>query len=641
MSDVLVHRGTDGAHTWVDRNLGLGHRMLWTTPESVSEQLPFVDRASGLAITADARIDNREELFSLLEIRQPLAELSDSKLILAAYSKWRDDCPKKLLGDFAFAIWDHQHQRLFCARDHFGVKPFYYHLSETSFAFATELKALLCLSDVPRRVNETTIADYFIKNFQDKQETFYEDLLRLSPGHSLSVQCEGSRLSSYYALEPTRALTLNSNEEYAEGLREIFTEAVHCRMRSALPVGSFLSGGLDSSSIACVARNLLRERNGQPLPTFSLVYDRIKECDERRYINAVLAQGGFEPYFLSGDYLTPLNELENVCGWQDRVSIAPGSPSSLGMYDLIKHSGVRVIFDGHDGDNAVSYGYGVLDELAQAGHWFALAAEARQLAPFVQMSQWKIIKAYVRKYRWRPLMQNHSTLRRADQIRRRLAQPTSDRSWNVTDHTARRELINKNLARRTNAVERYKASNQTRPNSEHIAREEHYQAITNGVQSLGLEENNSTAAAFGLEARYPFWDKRLIEYCLSLPAAQKCFRGWNRVVMRRAMDRVLPNEVCWRREKTDFTANFLDGLSRDRDRLRQLIFADSEVVSHYFEMSALQKAYARFDSRRDDDDSFEARSAARILWDVAALVSWSRSSALSQDESLLREVIPM
>jgi asparagine synthase (glutamine-hydrolysing) len=615
--------------------------MLWTTPESLNERLPLVERSSGLSITADARIDNRAELSSLLELERPLDELSDSELILAAFAKWRDECPKRLLGDFAFAIWDHQHQRLFCARDHFGVKPFYYYVSKTCFAFATEIKALHCLPYVPRRVNETAIADYFLKNFEDKQKTFYDELLRLPAGHSLSVQCEKSRLTSYYALEPTRELLLHSNEEYAEGLHEIFTEAVRCRMRSALPVGSFLSGGLDSSSIASVARNLLRERNGHLLPTFSLVYDRIKECDERRYMDAVLAQGGFESHFVPGDDLTPLNELENICGQQDRASIAPGLPSSLGLYEAIKQSGVRVIFDGHDGDNAVSYGYGFLDELAQRGHWLALAAEAKELAPLFQLSQWKIMKAYVRRYRWRPLMQKHPTLKKADRIGGKLLRRTRDRSWEVTDHAARCELINKDLTQRTGVVERYKSIYLDRPKSENIAREEHYRSITNGVQSLGLEENNSTVAAFGLEARYPFWDKRLIEYCLSLPGAQKCFRGWNRVVMRRAMDRVLPSDVCWRRDKTDFTANFMDGLSRDRHRLKELVFCDMAFINHYFEMSALQQCYERFDSRRSGDDSIEARSTARILWDIAALTSWSRYTASSDVNSLQREVIPM
>jgi asparagine synthase (glutamine-hydrolysing) len=171
-----------------------------------------------------------------------------------------------------------------------------------------------------------------------------------------------------------------------------------------------------------------------------------------------------------------------------------------------------------------------------------------------------------------------------------------------------------------------------------LAREEHYRSITDGGQSLALEENDATVAPFQLEARYPFWDKRLIEYCLSLPGEQKCFRGWNRVVMRRAMENVLPYEVAWRRDKTDFTANFLDGLSRERERLRELVFGDAKFLNHYFDTSALKTSYEDFDSRVSGDDSIEARSTARMLWDVAALISWSRTG-LSEEPS--KEVIAM
>ena len=142
MNSILAHRGPDGAVVWHNGVVGLGHRMLHTTPESLREVLPLVNRGADLVITADARIDNREELIASLDLKhRPAAELADSELILAAYEKWGDHSPEKLLGDFAFVIWDGRQRSLFCARDHFGVKPFYYfyrpgHL----FAFASEIK---------------------------------------------------------------------------------------------------------------------------------------------------------------------------------------------------------------------------------------------------------------------------------------------------------------------------------------------------------------------------------------------------------------------------------------------------------------------------------------------------------------------
>jgi len=205
----LAHRGPDGAGLWSEANVGLGHRMLWTTPESLHERLPLYTQAGDLAITADARLDNRDELLTSLRLTdRPAGEISDSALILAAYQEWGDACPQKLLGDFAFAIWDGRKQHLFCARDHFGVKSFFYYASDTLMVFANEIKALLTLSDVPRRLNETRIADYLTGIFEDQTATFYQGILRLPAAHTLTIDAHSMRLKRYWVLDPTYELRL-------------------------------------------------------------------------------------------------------------------------------------------------------------------------------------------------------------------------------------------------------------------------------------------------------------------------------------------------------------------------------------------------------------------------------------------------
>lgn len=298
MIDILAHRGPDGSNIWSERAVGFGHRMLWTTPESLLEKLPLVNQSGDLAITADARIDNRDELIAALAFNdRPSEKITDSQLILAAYEKWGDRCLEHLLGDFAFAIWDGRNQIVFCARDHFGVKPFYYYYRAGQvFVFASEIKALLCLSEVPRRLNEVRIADYLTAMMEDKSNTSYQGILRLPPAHTMTVSYGGGiRLRSYWSVDPSRELRLNSDEEYADAFRELFTEAVRCRVRSAFPVGSHLSGGLDSSYITCIARELLPQEAGSVLHTFSNIFDDVAQCDERPFIEAVLAQGGLTP----------------------------------------------------------------------------------------------------------------------------------------------------------------------------------------------------------------------------------------------------------------------------------------------------------------------------------------------------------
>ena len=213
MVQSVVSLGPDGAGLWSEGPVGLGHRMFWTTPESLHEKLPLVNETGDLVLTADARIDNREELIAALGVTgRPHEAISDSALILGAYEKWGERSQEKLLGDFAFAIWDRRKQVLFCARDHFGVKPFYYYRSGRAFVFGSEIKTLLCLSEVPRRLNEVRIGDYLASLLEDQAITFYQDVFRLPAAHSITVSSYERQPMHYWSLDPSREVRLASNE---------------------------------------------------------------------------------------------------------------------------------------------------------------------------------------------------------------------------------------------------------------------------------------------------------------------------------------------------------------------------------------------------------------------------------------------
>ena len=181
----------DDKNTWVNGNTGMGHLMLYNTPESLNEKLPLYDSLAQLCITADARIDNREDLYALLNINTPAERLMpDSSLILLAYKKYGADCVKHLVGDFAFAIWDEREQRLFCARDQMGVKPFFYYQNSRFFAFASEKKGLLCLPGVDKAINKAYFYSYLIRPLvQAADTTIYENIHRLPPAHTLHLAC--------------------------------------------------------------------------------------------------------------------------------------------------------------------------------------------------------------------------------------------------------------------------------------------------------------------------------------------------------------------------------------------------------------------------------------------------------------------
>lgn len=624
MSNTLSHRGNDDVRIWTDENVGLGHRMLWTTPESLHEKLPKTSYFSNLTITADARIDNREDLIKQLGIPQYHDEvITDSDIILFAYEKWGEQCPEKLLGDFVFVIWDKKRNSLFCARDHFGVKPFYYYSSAKIFAFATEIKALFCLPELDRTLNDEMVANYLVGNFEDKSITFYKNIFRLPAGHSLNVNKRKVTKHCYFQLDQKRELTMSSNEEYSEGLREIFTEAVRCRMRSSQPIGSMLSGGLDSSSIASVARNIQLEK-GEKLHTFSVVYDRITECDERKYIDKVLAQGGFISNLISGDDHSPVKNLEQISWHTDSPVIGPGFSSTWEVNQKIVKTGVKVIFDGHDGDSAVSYGYNYLNELADAGKWLTLAKEAGELSEVFSMSQWDIVKDYIENFRWKPFLRRHPKAKIIPRIWRRINPPKPSQP-ELTNFSIMNSFINEEFAKRIDLSDRLRAVQKSPANLSRTAREYHYHTVTTGGQSFALEQCDALAGAFGLEVRYPFWDKRLIEYCLSLPADQKCNQGWNRVVMRRAMSKILPKEVCWRKTKTDFTPSIIDGMIYDKqEKLKNLLFrrVDNE---NFFNYKNLLKTYHNLNSQPISSDDMNSRKTVREFWGVASLLSWLQS----------------
>lgn len=601
MVDILAHRGTDGSGIWVEDAVGFGHRMLWTTPESLQEKLPLVNRTGDIAITADCRIDNRQELISVFQFEDcPPYQITDSQLILAAYEKWGEQCPVHLLGDFAFAIWDKRLSKLFCARDHFGVKPFYYYLSSSVFIFATEIKAILCLSQVPRRLNEVKVAEHLGLIPSNATVTFYEDILRLPAAHTLTVSQAETQIVSYWSLNPDRELRLNSDQEYAETFCKIFTEAVRCRLRSAFPVGSMLSGGLDSSSITCVARKLLLE-NGCKLHTFSTIHEQVTECDERFYQDAVLAQGGLEPHRLNADEYSPLAELDRVLWHQDEAQGFGNLYANWLLYNSALSQGVRVILDGFDGDTTVSHGKGYLIELARAGRWLTLASQVRALSKNLNQPWIPAFIAWVRVYGLNPLLKQFWLLK----VIQLLHRPKSKNHLADSSSILNSDFIRDDLERRNQKLEQPKTE-----------RENHYLRLIDPGEQNTLEKLNSAAAAFSMEVSFPFWDKRLVEFCLSLPPEQKLNQGWGRLVMRRAMEGILPKEVQWRGGKTDHSASFDYGLlSFERERLENVIMKNLEAIEKYVNLTALREAYHRYLAGTTATEAV-------TIWKVLSLALW-------------------
>ncbi len=615
MGESLAHRGPDNSGIWFKNSVGLGHRMLWTTAESVDERLPCFDEHTDRTITADARIDNREELLQELSCtNRPSDLISDSELILCAYDKWGKDCVTHLTGDFAFAIWDARDQTLFCARDHFGVKPFFYHYAPSGFfAFASEIKGLFCISRVPQRLNEVKIAAHLAAVSDDKRQTFFENVQRLSPGHTLTASRDGIQIREYWSLDPQRELHLKSDQCYADAFREHFKEAVSCRIRSNYPIGSMLSGGLDSSSVTCMARELLAERNGAQLHTFSAVFDNVAESDESTFQHAVLSQNNVVPHRLHADQISPLTDVDQVLWHQDEACFAGNLYLHWCQYGPARESGIRVMLDGFDGDTTVSHGLGYLNELAQSGRWLTLAREVKDYSGKLETPWLGAYRAWVWKYGVTPLISRSRVLRQGRRVTRAVKRRLAESQKPNAGAAPSRVPFNKDLARRLNLPERFRSS----AAPARTERENHFRLLTRAILPDSLEVLDRAAAAFGLELRYPFFDKRLAEFCLSLPPEQKMSRGWTRMVMRRAMDGILPSEIQWRGGKSDLGPSFDYGLRTfEQKRLENIFMHQSASIEKYLDISALRTTYHRFVAGNATEEE------GLLMWRAVSLALW-------------------
>jgi len=607
MVNLIAHRGPDGINTWHEGSVGLGHCMLWTTPESVHETLPLVNSTGEKYITADARIDNRDDLLNTFAINiRDATEISDSEIILMSYERWGTTCVDKLLGDFAFAIWDKRHQQMFCARDHMGIKSFYYYLSAEMFVFATEIKVLLGMQQIPKIINEVRVADYLSQVYADNTSTLYQQIYRLPPAHFMTVGLKGENLNRYWSLDLVDDLQLKSDKEYAGRFYEIFEKAVRCRLRSSYRIGFALSGGLDSSSITCSARNLINDNVVQSLNTFSAIFPTLdKECrskvDETEYIQTILSMGGFDPHFIHADKISPLIDLEKIISFTDEVYFAPNLFMFWELYNTARNEGIRVYLDGVDGDLTVSHGLELLTDLFRTGRWKKLIDEA------VEISRKSYISGKPGKIIWHYgiLPQIPDSIRN---LRRRFQQKEPP-VWH---------LVNPELVQRLHYQDRIQNIGRSNAIHKRTAKEFHKSDLNTSQLMLDLEVIDKIAAAACLDVRLPFFDRRLVEFCVSIPPDQKLSQGWTRYIFRRAMEGVLPRKIQWRLTKADFNMNFKRALLHyEKDMLERIIFSDFKMIEPYVNVPALQATYLRLVNR-----SSSAVNDAFLVYGVITLALW-------------------
>jgi asparagine synthase (glutamine-hydrolysing) len=513
---------------------------------------PWVDPRSGLVIVSDARLDARQELIEKLGITDNrVSSFTDSELILSAFRAWGRDCVAHLLGQFSFVICDPRKHTLFCARDHIGSRPFYYHLSRDLFVFASSAYSVAAHVSVRAPINRSRVGDFLEGSLERINDTcsFFQNVVRLPPAHWMEVSSDRIVTRRYWGLDPDRQLELSSDEEYADSFEEILQKSIQDGMSGHGQVASMLSGGVDSSTIVGIARDTLAKSNKAPLKTFSGISDVAADglpCRETYFVNSVIGHGGLEATRLSPSSVSEFQpELSNAVQFvEDPFDFA--STMSRLIFMLARQEGCLAVFDGVDGDVVASLPSNYPLYLLRSGKFGSAHHELReQYKNYFRrtLSPVKVGWFFCRGLLPIPLAARHfrAKLRRAVSSRESLKEsflsPGLAAEIKLEDRFAEYEALS-NVG--------FKSS----------LRQAHIDRVITPDLTAGVERYARIATSAGVENRQPLLDRRVIEFCVSLPWDQKCRDGWSKFALRNVASRFVPEEVAWRPGWEEIAGNF-------------------------------------------------------------------------------------
>jgi asparagine synthase (glutamine-hydrolysing) len=426
---------------------------------------------------------------------------------------------------------------LFCARDRFGIKPFYYFWDGTTFRFASEIKALLESDEVPRRANSAMVFDYLAHRILDHtDQTFFESIIQLRPGHSLQLDLSGLRTHKYYTLEYNPELghfDENEARRFAEEFRERFTDSIRLHLRTDVTLGSCLSGGLDSSSIVCTSNQLIFGREGV---SRAIVGDRQKtftatssdaRFSEDRFVQSVIQQTHANPFSVEPTSEGLLADLPAFVRAHDEPVISTSMYAQWNVMKLASQHNVKVLLDGQGGDELLGgyrWHFPVFHgQMLKEMRWKDLYTELRSTRDVTGLSLTNLVT---------PVALKVAKFLVPQALRGNLLDVSTYFGPGFAGKRSRRPGV---LLKSDFNLQRRLWEEETRFNLQ---------------QLLHYEDRNSMA--FSIEARVPFIEHRLIEFVMKVPAVYKIHNGWSKHLLRNAMEGLLPKDIQWRKDKMGF-----------------------------------------------------------------------------------------
>lgn len=544
----MMNRGPDRQTMACHGEAGFCHAMLATTVEATVEQQPWRHPDSGCLVVSDSRLDNRSQLLRELGIDRPADTVGDCELLHAAWQRWREGCADRLRGDFAFALWHPGERELYMARDPMGVRLLQFHLNPGRLlVFGSCTEAVLAQGEVPATVDEGRIADALIGETEgiDATCTFFTAIQRLPPAHWMRVRdgMPPRQQRYWHPVGDERPGGLpHTDQDWIEAQREQLERAVRLRLRSHRPVGSMLSGGLDSSSIVALAGAANAAEGWPPFPVFSATNSADPECAETRAIRAVAASVHCSPTFVDlPDFQQSRTRTHRL--WEEAGEPFDGSMSLVAaLYEAAAERGVASVMDGAAADNLYTAGRRA-KVLFDQGH----VRQAWQAA----VTQWR--RPWIRFPRLHAVRVMAGCLAPAQvhALREQLADALQYRA------TLGASAINREFALRAGLRQRFRRYRRTIGDSHqwHDSGEA-LSSMAAPYITAGLERYNRVASLYGVEPRLPYADRDLVEFQAWMPLALRIRDGHLKWVLRQAMAGLLPPEVTWRRDKSHIGWHF-------------------------------------------------------------------------------------
>lgn len=525
MARALQHRGPDGERFYMDGGLGLAHRHLRIIDLSDAAMQPMTNEDGTLWLIFNGEIYNYIELRPELEAKgHRFCSRSDTEVLLHAYEEWGADCLRRLNGMFAFALWDSRAKKLFLARDRMGVKPLYYWWDNHTFLFASEIKALLEHPLVERQAHLPAIAEYMSAMYTTGEHTWFRNVKRLLPGHFMLVEPDGLKVRQWWDVPASEdELGLRPERSYIRKTRELLEDSVQLRLRSDVPLGAHLSGGLDSSAIVAL---LSRQLGGEPVRTFSGAFAEGSAYDERLYVKLVVERYRTEHHETVPVAADLPKLLDKMIWHMDEPAAGPGILLQWAVCRLSRQAGVTVINGGQGGDEAWGGYFGYIPAYMRT-----LLLSARRhpqlLAELLKDGATMMMRPGTRKSLIAAISGGRSG---------RLRPESGTGNWAGDLFTAASEI---DIVHRTLDI----VSPSRDPLSSAM-----YWDLKWYLPAL-LQVEDRTSMAFSLESRAPLLDYRLIEHAASVPSALKLKDLEMKHILREAIKDLLPASIYRRTDK--------------------------------------------------------------------------------------------